>query len=111
SAAGVPATSPVETWKLSIRKPSVSAVSFVAVVDRLRCARQRERVYIPAHWAWGRSHGHRVRVKIPAQTRAVWVERCHPRLAIRRVRRNGHWRTERFVILPHVVRVTNERVP
>ncbi len=55
-------------------------------------------------------HGHRVRVKVPAQTRTVKVVRCHPRIVKRRVRVHGRWVIKRVVSLPREIRVTRKRI-
>jgi hypothetical protein len=47
---GVAATSPVESWTLSIRQSTVLGASFAHIADALRCHKVRERVRIPAHW-------------------------------------------------------------
>jgi hypothetical protein len=78
------ASSPPESWTLSLRQPSVSTVSFAHIADKLHCAKQRERVKVPARWIYERVHGRRVRVHIPAQTRTVKVVHCHPNVAARR---------------------------
>jgi hypothetical protein len=109
--AGTPAASVPVGWTLKIRSPSVSTVSFVRIADALRCVHRHERVWIPAHWATGYRHGHRVRVRVPGQSRRVEVVHCHPRVVHRRVRRDGHWTTERVVLLPHRVSVRRLQVP
>lgn len=98
---GTDAVSPPTTWTLSIREPAFSTVSFERAVDALHCARARERVRIPAHWVTAYSHGHAVKVRLPAQTRTVKVTRCHPHVIVRRIRVDGHWRTQRIAELPH----------
>jgi hypothetical protein len=103
-------TSAPATWILSIRQPSVSALSFTRVVDALRCARTRERVRIPSHWVTVPWHGQHLRIKLPGQTRTVTVVHCHPVLVRRRVRTHGHWRVERVVVLPHTVQASSRRV-
>jgi hypothetical protein len=99
------------TWRLSIRRPTVSTVSFTKIVNALRCAKKRERVRIPGQWITEHIHGKPVRVWIPAQTRTVTVVRCHPRIVKRRERIGGHWVTRRVVLLPRRVRARTERVP
>jgi hypothetical protein len=105
-ASGAPARSAMQSWTLNIRHPSVSTVSFTAIADALRCHRVKERVRVPARWVTARSHGHRVRVRLPAETRTVKVTRCKPRIVHRRVRVAGHWYTESIVVLPHKVKRT-----
>jgi len=108
-AAGSAAVSPIETWDLSIRQPSVSTVSFDRLIDALRCRRVTETVRIPARWVKVRAHGQTVRVKLPAQTRRVRVTRCRPRIVHRRVLVGGRWYRESIVVLPHTVRRTTVR--
>lgn len=107
---GARATSPAQTWSLSIRQPSISTVSFSRVVDSLKCRRIRERVHIPAHWVTGTVHGKRVKIRLPAQTRTVRVVHCRPRIVKRRILIHGRWRRVRVVLLPHTVQVTRRRV-
>jgi hypothetical protein len=106
---GTAGRSPVETWDLSIRQPSVSTVSFTTIADALKCHRTAERVHIPARWVTVRLHGQKVRVKEPAQSRVVKVTHCKPRVIRRRVRYAGHWYTETVVVLPHRVKRTSVR--
>ena len=107
--AGAPARSPIETWSLSIRRPSVSTVSFTTLVDSLHCRKIKERVRVASRWVTVRVHGQRVRIKLPAQTRTVRVTRCRPRFVRRRVKVGHHWYTESVVVLPHEVRRTTVR--
>lgn len=107
--AGNPASSPTATWTLSIRQPSVSALAFDRVVGGLRCHAVRERVRIPAHWVVAYHDHHRIRIRVPAQTRRANVVHCHPRVVRRRVRVHGHWRTERVVEVPHAAFLSSRR--
>ena len=98
---GAPASSPSQTWSLTIREPTVSAISFTKVVDALRCRTSHHRL--------GR--------------RTVRITRCHPRTAWRRhvawkvVRRHGRLvrikriKETRVLLLPHRVRQTVRRLP
>lgn len=107
---GAPATSSVATWNISIREPTASVASFEHVADALRCHAVRERVQLPARWVTA-YHNHKpVRVRIPAQTRTVKVERCHARVVRRLVKVDGKWRTVRTVVLPHTVLRTTRRI-
>ncbi len=110
NAAGITGRSPLESWTVDIRKPSVSLIGLVHVADALHCVRRHLRVRIRAHWTTARIRGHRVRVWIPAQTRRVGVEHCHPRVKIVLVHRNGRTVRERVVELPHRVSGARERV-
>jgi hypothetical protein len=105
---GNPAVSQPASWTLSIREPSVSSVAFERAADALSCRRARERVQIPAHWVKAFHRGHAVRVRLPAQTRAVQVVHCHPHVITRRVLVNGRWVTQRVVELPHAALVTSK---
>jgi len=107
---GVAATSPVATWTLYIREPTVIGASFAHIADALRCHKARERVRIPAHWVTGRSHGRPVKVKLPAQTRTIKVVRCHPHIVRRRIRVHHGWRIVRVPVPPHVVTKMTRRI-
>jgi hypothetical protein len=119
---GVPAVSLPESWTLSIREPTVFAIGFPQIVDRLRCRRVREYVEVP-----GRSRvTHRdhkvVRTRRPSHIKQVWVRRCYHRTAERRittwatVTRDGKKkrvrRTKRIrvVLFPHLVTHSSQRV-
>jgi len=108
---GEPGWSAPASWRLSIRQPSISSISFSRLVDALRCTRTRTRVRIPAHWVTVTVSGQRVRVKLPAQTRTLALVRCHPRYTTRRVRIGGHWRTVRVPLLPHTTHASTKHVP
>jgi hypothetical protein len=95
---------------MTIRQASVSTVSFVRLIDALRCRRVTERVRVPPRWVTVRTHGQKVRVRLPAQTRTVKITRCKPKVVHKRVRVAGHWYTESFVVLPHTVSRTTTRV-
>ena len=107
---GVRATSPVQTWTLSIREPSVASVAFSRVVNALRCAKKQIRVRIPAHWTTVKYHGRKVRVRVPAQTRTVTVVHCHPRIVRRRVIIHGRVHIVKVVLLPKTINGTSKRV-
>lgn len=109
-ATGATARSPVETWRIDIRKPAVSLMSLVHVADALRCHRKKERVLVPGHWVTARYHGHNVRVWVPAEKRRVTVVHCHPHVRFIRVHRDGRTVLERVVELPHRVSSARERL-
>jgi hypothetical protein len=114
-ASGAPATSPTQTWSLTIREPTVSGISFTKVVDALRCRRVRERVRVPGRWVTVRRHHKLVRVHRRGHWRVVRATRCHARTARRnqviwkKVRRHGKTvrikqvKVVRVILLPHVV--------
>jgi hypothetical protein len=121
-AAGSPAVSPTQTWYLTIRQPTVAALSFARVVDALRCRRMREWVVTPLRWVMVRRHGRVVRMRRGGRPRTILATRCHARTVKRRVvqwrtvRRDGRLvrvaetRVVRVVLLPHVVNRPVRRV-
>lgn len=121
-AQGNPGTSSPATFEVKIGQPTVAALAFSTVVDKLRCRRTKERVRIPARWVKGTSHGKPVRVREPAHTITVRVTKCHPRTVRRRVtrivtvkRRGRTVRVKRHqvirvVLVPHTVYRTRKRV-
>ncbi len=98
------------THGLTIRQPTVTSVSFDRIAGALHCARVRERIHIPAQLVWARVHHHRVRVRIPAQTRTVARVRCHPRYVRRRIRVRGRWRVVRTPVLPRAIHSSRRHV-
>jgi hypothetical protein len=121
-ASGAPATSPTQTWNLTIREPTVSGISFSRVVDALRCHPVRERVKVPGRWVTVRRHHKLVRVHRRGHTKTIRVTRCHARTARRRqvvwttVHRHGkkvrvkRVKVVRVILLPHVVSKAARRV-
>ncbi|MGZ4304231.1 MAG: hypothetical protein ACXVEW_02915 [Solirubrobacteraceae bacterium] len=107
---GVRATSPVQSWTLHIREPSVATVAFSRVINALRCSRKHIRVRIPAHWTTVMYHGKKVHVRVPAQTRTVTIVHCHPRIVRRRVVIHGRVHIVKVVLLPRTVSGTSKRV-
>ena len=103
---------------MQIGVPTVSAIAFFRVADKLRCHRATERVIVPAHWVT--VHGHRVHRRAHAKTKRV--TKCHPRTVLKRrlvsvkVRRHGRIarvkrvKLVRVVLLPHVVGQLTRRV-
>jgi hypothetical protein len=73
---GAAAYSQWQNFDLSIRQPSLSTVSFAHIARALRCTTRRQRIHVPGRWIFERIHGHRVRVRVPAQTRTVKVTHC-----------------------------------
>ena len=116
------ARSALQTWTLSIREPTVSAVGFGKLVDSLLCKRVTKRIRIPAHWVTVRRHHKRIRVRRRARTKLERVTRCHARIVRRRitvwktVTRHGkkvrvkRHKTIKVVELPHVVMHTSKQV-
>jgi hypothetical protein len=119
---GAPAVSPTQTWSLSIREPTVAAISFNKVVDALRCRRVTKRVRVAGRWVTVRRHHKLVRVRRRGRLRTIHVTRCHARTALRRevvwktVHRDGkvvrikQVKVVRIVLLPKVVRHTTRWV-
>ncbi len=113
--------SPAST-SLKIGEPTLSAISFSKVVNKLRCSRVRKRVRVPAHWVTVRRHHRLVRVRRRAHTKIVKVMRCHPRTVRRRITvwvtvlRHGRKvrvkrrKVVRVVLLPRVVNKATRRV-
>ncbi len=119
---GARAVSARQTWSLSIRNSTTSAISFSHLADPLRCRRGREQVKLPAHWITVRRHHRAVRVLRRARRKTVRVVRCRPRTERKKIttwvtiKRHGKRlrvrRTKiiRVVVLPHVVASTTRRV-
>ena len=112
---GVHGTSAAQTFAIKLGVPTIAAIGFNKLVDRLRCYRSTERVRIPARWVTVIVHHQRVRVHEAAHIQRIRVTRCHVRTARRRVtvwvtvRRHGHkirvrrHKTVRVALVPHTV--------
>lgn len=107
---GQPATSPTQTWRLSIRQPTVISASFAKLVDALRCSHRIEHLRVPSRWVKVHRHGKVRYVHRRGHRQTVSVLRCHPRLVRERERVHGGWRTVRVPVFPHVVQHTARRV-
>jgi hypothetical protein len=119
---GVHGYSATESFSMKIGTPTVAAVAFSQVVNKLRCRHATETVHIPARWVKVRLHGRRVRVREKAHTQRITVTKCHPRTARRRVtrvvtiRRHGkkvrvrRRKLERVVLEPRSVLTRRQRV-
>jgi hypothetical protein len=70
---------------LKIGEPTVSAISFLKVVDALRCSRATKRIKIPGRWVTVWRHHRPVWVRRRPHAKLVHVTRCHPRIVRRRV--------------------------
>lgn len=122
NSSGARAVSATQTWSLSIRQATVSAISFSDLADPLRCRRVRERVKVPAQWVTIHRHHHSLRVRRRAHRKTVRVVRCRPRTERKQIttlvtiKRHGKRikvkRTKfvRVVVLPHVVARTTRRL-
>ena len=118
AANGSHGSSATASFAIKIGIPTVTAVAFSSIVDKLRCQRVTERVRVPARWV--RVHGHRVHRRAHRKTETV--TKCHPRTVLERrtvtvkVRRHGRVakvkrvKTVRVVLLPHVVNHLSRRV-
>jgi hypothetical protein len=119
---GAHGSSPIQSFVIKIGEPTVAAISFSKIVDRLRCHRAVERVRIPGRWVTVRRHHKRIRVHRDARTRLKKVVKCHARTVLRRrtvwvtVRRDGkrvrvkRRKTVRVILLPHTLNQTRRRV-
>ncbi len=104
---GRPASSPAETFAMTIRQPVASAITFSRVADSLRCHTIRIKVRGAARIV--KRHGQKVKVR--GRVHARTVMRCHARTAMRKVTVIEHRRgkavavtkQKRVVLLPHVV--------
>lgn len=121
-ASGAAGQSATQTFTMKIGEPTIAAVAFSKVVNKLRCHRTVRRVRVPARWVKVRRHGKLVRVHRRARVKREKVTRCHPR-TVRRlvtrvvtVRRHGKRvrvkRREmvRVVLEPRTVYKTSRRV-
>jgi hypothetical protein len=116
------AYSSTQSWSLNIGQPTVSAIGFQKIVNALKCAPARERVTVPARWVSVHRHHKLVKVRKPARTKTVTVQRCHARVVWQRrtvwvkVRRHGKLtsvkRTKRVRVplIPHTVMKTKKEV-
>jgi hypothetical protein len=121
-ASGARGDSPTETFAMMIGTPTITAITFSKLVDKLRCHKITERVKIPGRWRTITRRGQRIRVHRRAHLVRRRVTKCHARTARRRrtvwvtVRRHGKRvrvrRRElvRVVLLPHVVNRPTRRV-
>jgi hypothetical protein len=106
---GSPASSQAEAWTLTIRQPSVAALAFTRIMDKVRCRLVHVYEKIPAHWVTVHRHGKPVQVKRPARTVKLLQRWCRPRVVTRKICSGGHCRKQQFVILPHAVQQSTWR--
>jgi len=121
--AGRVASSPPQTWTLSIREPTVGVLAFSRLVNALRCHRVTVRVSRPGRVVLVHRRHKVVAIRRRAHFRLERVERCRPRVVLRRVTtvvtvRRHHklvkvkrTRTVRVVLVPRVVGERVKRVP
>jgi hypothetical protein len=76
---GVSAISPIRAWDMTIREPTIAAISFTKLARRLRCRRVTERVRVPGRWVTVVFHHKRVRARLRGHWRKVRVIRCRAR--------------------------------
>lgn len=122
NSSGVPAASLPAVWRLSIRQPTLFAIGFPRVVDKLRCRRVRQYVEVPGRTRVIHRHHKVIRERRPSHIKQVWVRRCHHRTVTRRittwatVTRNGRKKRVRrtrkihVVLFPHLVTRSSQRV-
>src|SRR5262249_25451924 len=68
---------------LKIGQPTLAAISFSKLVNRLRCSRVRKRIKIPGRWVTVWRHHRPVWVRKRGHTKVVKVTKCHPRIVRR----------------------------
>ena len=112
------ATSPLETFQMSIRQPTASAISFSRIADALRCRLTTVGVRVPGRAHIVKRHGHTVIV--PGRPRLVKRREtvCHARTVKQKytvtVMRHGKpvkvTRTRRVALLPHTVQKSQLRI-
>jgi hypothetical protein len=119
---GKPGTSAESSFAMKIGVPTIAAVAFSKVVDKLRCHRALERVRVRARWVSVRRRGRLVPLQRRAHSRVLRVTRCHARSERRRmvvwvtVRRHGkkvrarRHKTIRVLLTPHRVNKTKRVV-
>jgi hypothetical protein len=123
--AGQPGTSAPQTFDMTIRQPTASAITFARIADALRCHTATEVVKVPGRLHTVRRHGKRVRVQGRARRVRKRVRKCHARTVLRTVRvvlkrhgkpvlRDGKpvhvKRRVRRVLLPHAVNKPRRRI-
>jgi hypothetical protein len=114
-ASGERGSSPTEAFTMMIGTPTVTAITFSKLVDKLRCRRITERVKVRGRWHTIKRRGKRIRVYRRAHLVSRKVTKCHARTVRHRrtvwvtVRRHGkrvrvkRHRLVRVIVLPHVV--------
>jgi hypothetical protein len=122
---GQPGTSAPQTFDMTIRQPTGSAITFARIADALRCHTATEMVRVRGRLHTVRRQGKRVRVRGPARRVRRRVRKCHARTVVRTVRvvlkrhgkpvlRHGKpvlvKRRVRKVVLPHVVNQPARRI-
>jgi hypothetical protein len=119
---GNAASSPTQTWTLTIREPTVFGIGFTRLVDALRCRRVLVRVRTPGRWVTIHRHHRPIWVYRGGHTKLVTKVRCRPRTVVRRipvwstVRRHGelvrikHVRLVHVVVFPHSVNSSVRRL-
>lgn len=118
-------TSVPQRFRMSIREPTASAITFARIADKLRCRTAVETVKVPGRLHTIRRHGKPVRVRGRARTVRRRVRKCHARTVLRTVRvilkRHGRpvlrhgkpvyvKRRVRRVLLPHPVYRSTRRI-
>ena len=122
---GQPGTSAPQTFDMTIRQATASAITFARIADALRCHTITEVKKVRGRLHIVRRHGKRIRVRGPARKVRRRVRKCHARTVVRIVRvilkRHGRpvlrhgkpvyvKRRVRRVLLPHAVYKPTRRV-
>ena len=115
---GALASSPTETFDMSIRQPTTAAISFSSIADALRCHTATVKVRVPGKARAVTRHGKKI--LIPGRPHVVkrHVTRCHARMARRKTtvieKRHGKLvkvtKIKWVPLLPHAVEQTTRRV-
>ncbi|MGA2014772.1 MAG: hypothetical protein ABSH51_30185, partial [Solirubrobacteraceae bacterium] len=81
---GALASSPTETFDMTIRQPTTAAISFSSIADALRCHTATVKVRVPGKARTVTRHGKKI--LIPGRPHVVkrHVTRCRPRMARRK---------------------------
>ena len=112
------ASSPTQTFAMSIRQPTASAISFSRIADALRCHGATVKIHVPGKPRTIVRHGKKVLVRGRGHVVKRRVRRCHARTVKRKVtvivKRHGKpvkvTKVRRVALLPHVVQKATRRV-
>lgn len=112
------ASSPTQTFAMSIRQPTASAISFARIADALRCHGVTVKVHVPGKLRTIIRHARKVLVRGRGHLVKRRVNRCHARTVKRKVtvivKRHGKpvkvTKVRRIALLPHLVQEATRRV-
>jgi hypothetical protein len=122
---GQPGTSTPQSFDMTIRQPTASAITFAHIADALRCRRITKEVTLPGRLRTVRRHGKTTRIRRPKRHLRRRVRHCQARTKIRTVwvvlKHHGQpvlrqgkpvlvKRRRRVVVLPHTVNEPTRRV-